>query len=787
MKRIVFILVCLFSCCRILIAQDIARHQVKGEIYFPEGKKVRYSLFILDGVETNQAYRMTQGIDPVFSYAVPEKEHGIILFIQAEGYKKYTKKVPKFTSDIDFGRILMEPEEKELKEVLVEGKKPVVVDRGAKTHIQVEHTMLSEAGSLLSLMRRLPQLEVRGQQIRVLDSDGKPVVIVLNDKEIKDSQLLEVLQSRDIKKIEIDRDPEVYYAGKVLIRITTARPLTDYLFWDVTGNYEQSHQVSGGAGSNVRLKLGKFSSGLSYSYKAENRLRRGEEYRLMPSDGSEFNLVDKYKSLEHQGAHKLLFTTDYDLNKKTQLSLLYSYIHGEDKDDEEVDRLTKTPLWSKSFELYNKEHRQSNTHNLSLGYIQKIGEGNDRFTAQLDLARVDGATHYLNRERPKGQSLWQREVESQTQNTYSLLDAHMSYAFSSVLGYTTLGVKYAQVSTPTSYLIDDESLLPPDFVRSTKTREQTLQGYIDLQKWFTPKFMAHIGLKYDYTQMALDYRTSTSQHYKKGYHNILPTLKLAYVPKNRMYLSLDFSIPFLRPRFSDLLPITNYKESMVYERGTPEVKVAKSYQSWLSFYYGNFRAVAVWGYLPYFYFRTYERLSPNSYVMTSSLQEYSHYNAWSLMLTYNKQWNTGWSLALALNNYYRPYFQDAKLKRYQYHFYNRLRGGYMKGSLHLWGEVSYENAVANDLQWVEGWGWNFQLGLTMMLLKDKLTLDLILPNITRSTTPDNYIINGGMKWGERNINQDPRYVEVSLRYKLYNKQIRINASQGNEENLDRVL
>ena len=82
---------------------------------------------------------------------------------------------------------------------------------------------LSEAGTLKSLLRRLPNLSVDNGKITVLDSYGIETVVLLNDRELRDENILEVLNAKDVKNIEIDRNPEIIYQGKIVIKIETVK------------------------------------------------------------------------------------------------------------------------------------------------------------------------------------------------------------------------------------------------------------------------------------------------------------------------------------------------------------------------------------------------------------------------------------------------------------------------------------------------------------------------------------------------------------------------------------
>lgn len=55
------------------------------------------------------------------------------------------------------------------------------------------------------------------------------------------------------------------------------------------------------------------------------------------------------------------------------------------------------------------------------------------------------------------------------------------------------------------------------------------------------------------------------------------------------------------------------------------------------------------------------------------------------------------------------------------------------------------------------------------------------------TSATQYSINGGMKWGTRPQNRDCEYFNITLKFKLFNKDVRLQQQSGNAEELERIL
>ena len=227
--------------------------------------------------------------------------------------------------------------------VLVMAKKPLIIEQGMKTRYNISGSMLSEAGTLTSLFRRLPNLSMNNGKLSVLDSYGIETVILLNERELRDPSLLEVLNAKDVKSIEIDRNPNILYQGKIVVKIETVKRINDYVYHDIDLTYTQGRRAYGDIGTNLRSKFGNLSMGISYRYSRNNSMIDDEEFRLMPEEGTDLYLLDKSYLHEKENKHNLLVDLEYMLNNKTNLSLLYNSTFTQQKNDIAINRSMLTP------------------------------------------------------------------------------------------------------------------------------------------------------------------------------------------------------------------------------------------------------------------------------------------------------------------------------------------------------------------------------------------------------------------------------------------------------------
>lgn len=723
-----------------------------------------------------------------FKVKLPKTETPISVSIAYPGYKTINKNIGVVSENYNIGDIELKADTTiQLSEVVVKSSKPFITEKGATTKYGIQGTMLSESGSLRSLIQRLPNLSISGNRIDVLDAYGIETVVLLDNKEVPNINMLDILQSNNIKSIEVDRDPSVQYYGKVVIRIETIKRISDYLYQDIAASYQQGHLASGGAGANTAVKLGKFQADINYLYNTENRKIKDRDFRFMPEDGSDFNLLDKKNNTDKNQEHNVLVNLGYTISDRTNLSLLYNTSFRDNKSDTDLER---NIFYKSTASIYNIDHNDKisvKMHNVSLSINHNIKD-KGTLTFLTDYAYVKNHSDYVTLENTKvieNVTRASTEIKSSSQ----LINIMGNYRFSALWGSDiNVGAKFNSIISPTTYNYNIPQTSFSSVINDIKTNEQSYKLYFDIQKWIAQRWQLHAGVGYDHTYQNMKYiENNKEQHYIKHFNNIIPMFSVGYMFSNVSFMNFGLSVPFVKPKFEEIIPSMIYKDALVYQSSAPNIKATTSYIFSGIWRYKTLFLSGIVVHMPYFYGRTYERLDNNSYVMKSAFTSFYNQTFSQLTASYSKQWRNGLFIQPMVTFYYRPYFIDGKVSKHKLTYYPMLTFGYQNSRIYAWSKLSYLSDHSNGIQWVETTGFNLDAGITANFFDNKLTLDLSMPNITRNKVPKQYNINGGIKWGTTPIDRDPEYFKINIRYKIFNNEIKSYKQQGNKEELDRVL
>lgn len=425
------------------------------------------------------------------------------------------------------------------------------------------------------------------------------------------------------------------------------------------------------------------------------------------------------------------------------------------------------------------------SHSLSLGVNKVIWKGH--LTLLADYAVAKNTIDFSTIEQNLATSSYQ-EVVTKMNSKSHLGNILAKYNFTGPLGIAlNVGLKSNVVIIPTNYHFTTRDVSIPE-LQDVNTLEQSNVLFLDAEKWIMKRLQLKAGLSYDFTYQQVKYKENgLDQSVHKQYHNIIPSLSVAYLLAARSFVALGLSVPFSKPRFEDIVPSAIYKDALLYEQREPNVKATRTYVFTGMWRYNSFFVRALISHSPLFYEHTYERLSPSSFAMKSVITPFRNQTFSQFTMSYSKQWRNGLLIQANGNFYYRPNFINGEVAKHHFTYYPMLTIGYNKPTIYAWTTFSYINETSNGIQWVDRTGFNIDAGATINILKDKITIDVTTPNLTRINVPVQYSINGGMKWGVRPINRDSEFFNITIRYKLFNKDVRLKEQRGNSEELGRIL
>ena len=206
MKNLRFILigmVCLLGTGIMTFAQNN-----KGQLVDDEGRPIPYVNIVLLSMPDSAFVSGTMS-DEKGMFELPQGRNDLIVRFSSVGYLPLCKN----SRDTDFSvvRLLPDKDQYKLDEVVVTARMPMVKNKGSKSTIRVQNTMLSQLGDASMMLANTPGLH-KGQNGIEVNGLGEPIYIV-DGREVNMKESVLLLRADQIKEIEIDRTPSIEYSS----------------------------------------------------------------------------------------------------------------------------------------------------------------------------------------------------------------------------------------------------------------------------------------------------------------------------------------------------------------------------------------------------------------------------------------------------------------------------------------------------------------------------------------------------------------------------------------------
>lgn len=559
------------------------------------------------------------------------------------------------SQNINLGIIQIENKSKELREVVVSGKKKLIERKIDRLVFNVENSIASQGMDATEALNNTPMVRVdKNNGISIVGKSGVSVMVNERMINLSGSELVNYLQSLrsdNISKIEVITTPPAKYEAQGnsgIINIVLKK--NPNLGW--SGNLSSTYVRKSLNGYLNNAVFNYQSSRLSASLKLRHydREKKSIERTSVESQNSIFSVDNRVDMNDGLGAN---FSLDYKLTDKSKIGVIYDFGRGHVNMDINNSSIYKTGQTPDSLLTTYAEHRYKIPANmLNLYYDLKLDSTGKTLS-------ISG--NYFSNIQENGinfKTLNTNSLQSTTIRNYSKID----YNIWSGQADLTLPYKWAKLETGAKYTLFKNSsdiqyfnFLNNDYVINPANsnlfdyKEQNLAGYISLEKDFNEKWSAKAGLRYEYSIIE-GILPATQTKTKNNYGKLFPSMYVSYTPDKDNVFSANYSRRINRPFFRALNPYRWYSNTYTYAEGNPllqpsyndNVELGYSYKNTLSFTLYNQYGRNNYGQVVEF---------DNGYKITS-YQNYYNENNTGLTINYFDTFFKIWETSINVNAYY---------------------------------------------------------------------------------------------------------------------------------------
>jgi len=504
---------------------------------------------------------------------------------------------------------LTESTSKQLKEVIVAAKKPLLEYRPDKITMNVEASITSVGSNALEVLEKSPGVSVdkdgnislRGKQNVTVMIDGKPTQLAGGDL----AKLLSSIGGNQLSQVEIMANPSSKYdaAGNAGVINIKTKKNTAYGFNSVLNlGFGQARywRVNNSLDINYRNK--NINAFLNYGFNARAGFQQLDVHRRFLDDASgkvnAFSDLPTYQ-IYHRTANSLKLGLDYTISPKTSIGFVAS------------GQIAPVTADTKSYAYFRNTAAVLDSTTYShgaTGYDLKNGAVNLNMQHHFDSLRTlttdldyleytwtnDQLFNNISTD-ASGNMTSQDALKGLLPVTIRIYGGKADYTqtFKDNLKMES-GVKISQVNTDNmaNYWRQYEGgAFNPDYGISNHFlyKENINAAYLNLSKEIK-KWDVQLGLRFENTNYKANQLGNPEKPdtiFTRHYNNLFPTASLGYKINGDNEMSISFGRRIDRPAYQTLNPFVFYINKYTYESGNPLLLPQYTNNISLSYLYKN--------------------------------------------------------------------------------------------------------------------------------------------------------------------------------------------------------
>ena len=520
-----------------------------------------------------------------------------ILLITAVGHVKTYSDVfdlNEGNGSLTVKTINLNTESKELKEVAVVARKPLIELRLDKTIVNVDAAVTNVGASALEVLEKSPGVSVdkdgnislKGKQGVQIYIDGKPSYVSGADL----VNLLKNMNAAQLDQIEIMTNPPAKYdaAGNSgIINIKTKKNKAKGFNGSATAAFSQGSYWRSNGNLNLNYRNGRYNAFFNYSYNKNNSFQELTIHRTYKKDDlkSVAAMFDQVAFMPSTNTgNNLKFGVDYFLTKKTTVGFVASGFMNPERfrnfntaylkdGDGEVDSIVLSTAHMKD---------TWKNGNLNLNFRHQFDSTGRELSADLDYSKY--ASHnqqvFMNAAYdPQWVKSSQTDLLSDLPLDINIYSAKVDYSepLRKDVKLET-GIKWSYVNTDNAAnyynLVNGETEV--DFKKTNRFlyTENINAAYVNINRQFK-KFGIQAGLRFENTNYSghqLGNAQKPDSSFQKTYNNLFPTIFLSYNPSKNHQFGFSTGKRIDRPAYQDLNPFLFFLDNYTYQAGNPYIR-----------------------------------------------------------------------------------------------------------------------------------------------------------------------------------------------------------------------
>ena len=481
-----------------------------------------------------------------------------LLKVTSVGYT--TKYLDARTGNV--GDIQMQPDTKELGEVVVKGERPQYKMTAGGMTVDIQNSLLKDVGTADDVLSMLPQVQGSDGNFTVF-AKGKPEIYI-NNKKVQNARELKQLKSTDIKSVDVITSPGARYNAEIgaVIRIKTKKHQGDGISVEAYSQVVYNEKWTTYDDATVKYRTG----GLEiFGVGVFQNNNHSEDNTLTTDTRANGNLIH----ISQYAPNSFWYTNlsgkvggNYDLNDSTSLGMTYELSGSpyESGDAHTTQTILRNGKQEGTIGQYmSRKDKDGPSHEANVYFVGKLGRLGIDFNGSYlwNKSSID----MLSQER--SDDLPDRDVTTHSERRSHMLAGKLVLTYPVWRGELSAGTEMTHSNSHGIYNNIEQIVRSSD----DEIKESNMAGFAEyhlrLDNWSIGAGLRYEAVTSDYYSFG-QYQTEPSRKYQ----DLFPNLSVGW-QKNKWGIQLGYNKRISRPGYYQLNSNIQYDNRYQYEGGNP--------------------------------------------------------------------------------------------------------------------------------------------------------------------------------------------------------------------------
>jgi iron complex outermembrane receptor protein len=576
---------------------QIKTGSIRGTVRDASGTSIiAASVSLLNAKDSSLVKISVSDISGNYSFDNLQPEKYIIAATSVGFGKSYSGAIelPGTNSLVQVNPIILKAQSKDLKEVTVVSRKPLIEQKIDRTIINVEAAVTNTGSSALEVLEKSPGVQVdkdgnislKGKQGVIILLDGRPSY--LSGTEL--ANMLKGMQASQLEQIEIMTNPPAKFdaSGNAgVINIKTKKNKAKGFNGSITAGAGQGVYFKTNESISLNYRTGKINLFSNYSFGKSENFQELKIFRRYSNTDKSTRAIFEQTAFWRSSRmnNNLKIGMDYSFDKKTIIGVVVSGFYNPENERGHNISYLKDPA-SKIDSIvqatsFSKEVWKNGSVNLNMRH-QYDSTGRE-LTADIDFIKYNSTNdqHFVN---TTFTPAWSKKYDEQLRGDLPI-DINI---YSGKIDYTHPFKKGAKLELgwKSSYVVTDSraKYFEPlngnwevDYKRTNyfEYKENINAAYVNFNKQLTKKLGVQTGLRLENTNYK-GYQYGNNQKpdssFNNTYNGLFPTVYFSYAANKNNQFGVSFGRRIDRPAYQDLNPFLFFIDKYTYGQGNPYLK-----------------------------------------------------------------------------------------------------------------------------------------------------------------------------------------------------------------------